>query len=375
MVFTGRAVYDTGVFDGIAEDVSDIIGMISPFETPLLDVLGDSPYSANNVLHEWLEESLNPDTIVASSTLINSTNATAIGVHVSGSSIGRYMQVGAVLKNTRTGEYLQITATSTNTITVDRAFGGSSIATIAAGDSLFMIGPSALEGADVNADISRPRARQSNYCQIFKKDIIVSGTNQATVQLGNVADEYAHQKEMRIRESIRDLEKTVIQGKLSGNTLGSSSAYRTMRGLWDSLTTNSTSLGSLTPTHLNSLIAGPWQQGAGDLDIIIASANWKGIIDSWNTNRQRVMNSDVRYQDLVTTFESTFGTLRVILGRWMPASSLMVISSERVKVMPLRGRSFQHKAVAPTGDAEKGMVIGEYTLEVKNQEGMAKAYG
>lgn len=56
MAFTGRAIYDTAgsdsIFKGVAEDVSDIVSMISPFETPLLDVLSQAPYPARNVLHE-----------------------------------------------------------------------------------------------------------------------------------------------------------------------------------------------------------------------------------------------------------------------------------------------------------------------------------
>jgi hypothetical protein len=53
----------------------------------------------------------------------------------------------------------------------------------------------------------------------------------------------------------------------------------------------------------------------------------------------------------------------------------MVLASPRVKVVPLRGRSFQFERVAKTGDSEKGMVLGEYTTEVKNEEGLAKAFG
>ncbi len=39
MAFSGRAVYSN--FSAVAEDVSDIVSMISPRETPLLDILGE----------------------------------------------------------------------------------------------------------------------------------------------------------------------------------------------------------------------------------------------------------------------------------------------------------------------------------------------
>ena len=63
MPFSGKATYTAGAtLPEIAEDVSDIISIVSPFETPLLDHLGDSQKSAISTIHEWLEDSLLPNT-------------------------------------------------------------------------------------------------------------------------------------------------------------------------------------------------------------------------------------------------------------------------------------------------------------------------
>jgi hypothetical protein len=35
--------------------------------------------------------------------------------------------------------------------------------------------------------------------------------------------------------------------------------------------------------------------------------------------------------------------------------------------MPLAGRSFHHKPLARTGDSDRGEVLGEYTLEFRNE--------
>jgi hypothetical protein len=65
MPFTGKATYTAGAaLPEIAEDVSDIIGIVSPHETPLLDHLGDPQRAATSILHEWLEDSLLPNTDV-----------------------------------------------------------------------------------------------------------------------------------------------------------------------------------------------------------------------------------------------------------------------------------------------------------------------
>jgi len=61
MSFTGKATYSAGAaLPEIAEDVADIIGIVSPYETPLLDHLGDPQRSATSTVHEWLEDSLLP---------------------------------------------------------------------------------------------------------------------------------------------------------------------------------------------------------------------------------------------------------------------------------------------------------------------------
>jgi hypothetical protein len=59
MAFTGKATYDAGeTLPEIIEDVSDVIGIVSPYETPLLDWLGDSKRPALSTVHEWLEDTL-----------------------------------------------------------------------------------------------------------------------------------------------------------------------------------------------------------------------------------------------------------------------------------------------------------------------------
>jgi len=372
--FSGRAVYDSGVWDGIAEDVSDFISMISPSQTPLLAHLGDAPYPAYNVLHEWLEDELVPDTLTSSGTMINSTSQLSVAVHSRGTSVGNYLCVGTHLKCDNTGEYMRVTATSGGTITVARAQCGTTIATVMAGYTFTLLGATALEGASVSDDVSRPRSRKTNYCEIMKKDIIVSGTEQAVTHIG-VADEFDRQRTLRQKEVLRDLEKTVILGKLTGNTIGSSTNYRTMKGIWDFISTNSTSVATLTADGLNDSMRAAYVYGARDLDLIVADPVWKQLIDNFTSSRVRQTNDDNRYVSLVTEFQSSFGDLPVITSQWMPARSAMVLSTERVNVLPLKGRSFQFEPVSRTGDAVRGMVLGEYTCEVRNEEGLAKIYG
>jgi len=62
MAFTGKATYLAGTtLPELSEDVADLIGIISPYETPLLDALGDPMREATSTHHEWLEDELLPN--------------------------------------------------------------------------------------------------------------------------------------------------------------------------------------------------------------------------------------------------------------------------------------------------------------------------
>jgi hypothetical protein len=59
MSFTGKATYNAGSdLPELMEDVSDLISLVSPYETPLLDHLGDAKRAAGSTIHEWLEDAL-----------------------------------------------------------------------------------------------------------------------------------------------------------------------------------------------------------------------------------------------------------------------------------------------------------------------------
>jgi hypothetical protein len=70
---------------------------------------------------------------------------------------------------------------------------------------------------------------------------------------------------------------------------------------------------------------------------------------------------------MVSVYESDFGVCRVVLSRWVPSDTAVLLDSSRIDVLPLSGRSFHYKPLSSDGDRERGQVIGEYTLEMRNE--------
>lgn len=380
--FSGRALYDSGVFTGMAEDVSDIVTMLSPFETPVLMELGDAERPAYNTYHEWLEDSLNPNTFYNDATSVAATTASnTIALSTTYSSgEGRHLMVGSILRNPVSDEYLQVTGIVGDTLTVSRGFAGSTVAAIAGNVGLQLISEAAQEGSDVLDDISRSRTRSFNVCQIFKKDIIVSGTVQSVRHIG-IDSETDHQIQQRTRENLRDLEKAIILSRINTpagtNYVGSTTLTRTMKGLRQWVpTANTTTVSAINNAALTSVMQLAWDQGGSDIDLLICGKTVKKNVDMLNESStySRVVTDqmDSFHRRIITEYEGTFGRLRVLMSRWMPDSEGIVVARNRVKVVPLSSRSFAYEPVAKTGDATKGMIIGEYTLEVRNPEGMCR---
>ena len=194
-------------------------------------------------------------------------------------------------------------------------------------------------------------------------------------QIG-VRDELDYQKHQRTRELLRDLENSVINGIAPAATQqGSATVRRTMRGIVPSIATNKFDAGvggfpadtTLTEEQLNLALRNIWKSSSGQVDLIVVGGPEKRAINAFVAASAASAPQTETFKNLVGVYESDFGVCRVVLSRWVPAGTVLLLDSSRIDVMPLAGRSFHYKPLASTGDRESGQVIGEYTLELRNE--------
>jgi hypothetical protein len=368
MPFTGKATYSAGAtLPEIAEDVSDLIGINSPHETPLLDALGDPARSARSTVHEWLEDELLPNT----DTVDSASGSSIIVVNPS------RFRVGDQIRVTNQSEVMLVTAinTATSTLTVQRGYGGTSQGEVDEDDTLNIIGNAALEGGDADAARFTTRSRKTNYTQIFTASVEVSGSELAVRQIG-VRDELDYAKHERTRELLRDLESSVINGRAAASDpQGSSTVRRTMRGMLAHLETHRFSPGTsgfpsatdLSEDQLNLALREIWNASSGRVDLVVVGGRQKRAINQFVDSNRRFTPAGESFKDAINVYESDFGICRVVLSRYVPKGMVLLLDSSRIEVMPLAGRSFHYKPLASTGDRESGQVIGEYTLELRNE--------
>ncbi|MGP1345246.1 MAG: SU10 major capsid protein [Phycisphaerales bacterium] len=382
MAFTGKSTYSAGAsLPEISEDVSDIIGIVSPHETPLLDWLGDPRTEARSTVHEWLEDALLPNTDAIDDTTFSPSPTAATAFDVANASRFR---VGDQIAVEGSGEVMLVTAINDPEITVVRGYGGTTPAALGDGQKIIILGNAALEGADKPAPRFTNRVRKSNFTQILTASVEVSGSQLAANSIG-IADEMDYQKQERLRELLRDLENSVINGVAPvSDPQGGASVRRTMNGILHSIGTNFFLPGingipagdgagenELNEGVLNAALRRVWEQSAGTIDTILVGGAQKRRINGFATDRRGYAPGDEKFRELVNVYESDFGVCRIVMSRWMPPGQVALLDSSRISVLPLAGRSFHFKKLASSGDSESGQVIGEYTLQFMNENAHA----
>jgi len=268
-----------------------------------------------------------------------------------------------------------VTGIDGDTLTVVRGYAGTTAEDLADNQVINILGNAALEGADKPSARFTNRTRCGNYTQIFTSAVEVSGTDMAAGQLG-LADEIDYQKQERLRELIRDLENTVINGgQPTSNPEGSGSVRRSMKGITQHLSTNVFHTGGsgfptgteLDEAKINYVLRKIWESSNGNVDLIVVGGFQKRKINAFSADSRTYGANDTTFTDMISVYESDFGVCRIVTSRWIPQDAALLLDSSRISILPLAGRGFHFKPLASGGDYECGELIGEYTVEFKNE--------
>ena len=381
MAFSGLSTNRLFTPNLIGEDISPIIATLAPVEAPFLDWLGDSNAVALSTKHEFIMDYLRPHYIIASSAVASDTANTAFRVN----GLGQALTVGTLLENESAApEIMQVVSIiGANSIAVSRNYDGAGIGSLAAGGQFYVRGPAGLEGQEHSGEhTSRPGTRTANTVGLFNIPIAVSGT-QAAIARNTLGQETFDEARAKLfRQVPSDLEKEVIRGVLNTtNSLGTTTASRTMKGLYPQLTAvNSTVTASSFTTNPHKYIGDVWQSAfnngaSADEDWgIVAGYSWYRDISNLNDTKVFDSTMDEGFKRVITMYQGPMGRARVFPSRVLPASSLMIVARQRVRVVPLIGRNFAYQDLGLSGDNRKGQVVGEYTVEVHHPDAMAKAH-
>ncbi len=389
MAFSGLAYNEVQTASLHQRDISNIIRALATQETPILDWLGDaqSASDAKNAKHEFVEDYMLPNTIIASTAINSAAVATPIAIQVSPAGIGNALNVGQLIRNRNgvsTDEVFQITSivSGGNSIVMSRCYDGGTVASsLAPGGTLYVGGAAGVEGADhTGADTRRLGNPRANTVGLFRMELSQSESQFSMDQAGN--DQWESRKAKALINILRQLENEVVYGVLNGaNSLGSSSTTRTMQGIQNQLTSvNSTITSSSFVANPHLYIGNVWEQvygnggSASETWGIIAGQTWYKALSDLNDTKVQDSNQSEDFKRQIRTYAGPFGQAQLFLSRVLPATEMLLVPRERLVVPNLRGRSFKYEDMAKTGDNRKGLITGEYTLELFHQSAMGRAH-
>jgi len=361
MAFTGRATYDDFSVEHY-RDLSTLVQLVGLDETPFLAFLGDPREPAYSTRREWHEHYTWywRDTITEGATFVAGVTTLTV-------KDGSRFEVGMVILID--DELLLVTAISTNDLTVTRGYGGTTDADHADGTTIYILSKPALEGEDVGTPRRRSAVQKYNYTQIFRSEIVISGSEMSVRHVGLPGASILEDYRIRgMREVMRDLERAAINGYYHSSTpQGSSSVRRTMGGLRQ-FVTNTTDAGGAAlseSTHLRPALRSLYKQGSRP-DLILASPYQADAMATFLTPfRSTDMFGTQLGGRLVTYVNTLVGPMAVLPTPHLVDDEMFILDTSKISVIPLVGRGFQFKPVAQTGDAYKELVIGEYTMEVQ----------
>ena len=354
--------------------ITDYIALLDPSDAPFIEAIGGLDGAASKfrftnqgTLVEWIEDTLAPltGTFALSATVNSATNATTLTV-----ADANMVQPGHILLSGT--ELLWVSANSNGVLTVTRSLGGSTMVTLATDASFSIVGMARLEGADSDPIGYTDLSTNSNYTQIFHKEIKQTGTAPYQDRWG-MTDQMQYESAKSIPEMMRLIERTLQYGKRSA---GSTTTPRMMGGYQEFITTNKASGANMS---VSSLIPGIIEDaveliynagGAGDFLAIVNPATYQKIKNAYDSSSYvRYAPEQNRFGTLVDRIVTPFGDVSFVIDRWQLSNLIPILKLDNVGMLTLR--PWQVEDLAKTGDAEKKQLVGEYTFCLKLEKSHA----
>lgn len=231
-----------------------------------------------------------------------------------------------------------------------------------------------VEGAEAGEVITSTRGSISNVCQIIEKVTQVSGTARALHPKG-VGDVFDAEVQDRLVETKRDLEWYFLNGT---KTLESDGTPRQMAGLMNLVNEANvvTTKGALKEDHILDALQKMWDKGAQGEYFAFVGATQKRAINAlakaegnvrWVVDNGSVAN---KYGIAVSQIVTDFGTVNLVLDRYMDSNGILIVDLDEVKIAELRPTFYEDLPKA--GDYHKGHIINESTIKLLNSYAGAK---
>lgn len=342
---------------GVKLDVDEAIRILPVDDVPLQSRVPSRPTRSIKV--EWLEEGLTPQTCTVVST---ADTASPWDVVVDDASAVRAGDIYHLVDAASDRQFLVTDVNSgTDTVTV-ASFAATTDSNDPAADDVWeLIGQYNAEGSDPQDERSVDRTQPYNYTQIGQEQVGVTRTQQKRAMYG-LDDPYGHELMKKFRELAIRFEKSMVHGYRS---FSGDSTKRFMGGLLFYITTNSQSgAASAVKSKIDALLRASYNVGGSARTLMVSPAVKAAISANIDPTLRRVERSDTTGGYVVEKVLTDVGEVDLVMNRHFPTTKGILLPQEVVRRV---FDGYFHESLAKTGDSEHGEIVGEFSLEVKNE--------
>ncbi|MBR4957414.1 MAG: DUF5309 family protein [Lentisphaeria bacterium] len=352
-------------FQNRKRDLSDILSTVVKDEPRFISNF-KTVADATARKHEWLEDQLTGRSVTVSG------QVSSLVCPASAADLAK-IKVGTLAVKNNDSALFRVVAVSSSTFTVElAAANGSSTVTPAAGDVLNIVSTPMAEGSNPGDGDETGITGSANYncTQIFRKDIILTGSTLAVNVFGNADNQLNRQTAFALSELARDLNRVALFGVRAE---ASASVRGTAGGLYEFGTGTGSLAVNASGDRLESCIINDAAQkimgAGGEPTQILCSPGQARVLSGEYKSQLQILRSDDRrgaYVAMVVNEINGRG-LTIMADPDVPDTDVWVLDPAGFGLSNLRGRAITDEDATPGGfDGIKRMALGELTFEFKN---------
>lgn len=346
-------------------DLSDVLSTIVKDEPRFISQFAPVE-QATQQKHEYLE-----DQIVGRSVTVNDT-VSDLACPMSNNDIAR-LKVGTLLTIKDDSALFRVDAIANGKATMSLVgVNGSSKTTPAKDDILNIVSNPVSEGSG-NGDGEQSHHQTStdwNAMQIFRKEIILTGSAMAVNVYGNVDNQLARQTAFAMQELSRDLNRVALFGRrveANANTRGEAGGLYFF-GTQDGGLSVNASGHTLDSFVINDGAQAVLGEGANPTVILCGVGQARVLSNEYKNLIQIVREDQVRGAYVARIVNEINGrTMTIMVDPDMPDTDCWILDTEGFGLSNLKGRAISDNDTTTRGfDGIQRTALGELTFEFKN---------
>ena len=351
-------------FQNQVRDLGDELSSVIEQGSNILRLFNARP-EATQRKHEWLEDQITGSRCVVTDTVSSHQ------CPMSATDLAK-LRVGTLVYVEGDTAVFRVTALDTtyNKATVERVGANGSAKTDPAEDDVLVVmSTPEQEGTTEGENKIHQSGHADNYTQIFRKDIVLSGSALAIATYG-IENSIQRQTILRLADFSRDLNLQALRGipvQPSASANGAAGGlfyYGTLDGGL------SVDAGSLA---FDSFVVNDGAQAiaaeGGNPQVIICSIGQARVLSADMNDKVTVVRQDPQRGTFVANVvnDVTGAGMQIFADKAMPDDQAFIVDPDGFGLVALKGRAVWDEDTTPKGfDGIRRTIIGEYTFEFKN---------